>query len=168
MQGQMPETTNFRRQAERNAGYEGVLPISRLERLQESLNSDAGELIARVAFGRDAGVYTLKGSLEAELEVTCQRCMQTMSLPVATRFVYALVTSADEIEALPKALEPYLIEGEEQSLIDLLEDELILALPMVSTHQQPCSEFLREQDETKQADKESSSPFAVLKNLMTD
>ena len=74
----------------------------------------------------------------------------------------------EEMQELPADLEPYLIEGDEQSIIDLLEDELLLSLPIAAVHQEECSEFLKKHDEQKQAEKEASSPFAVLKGMKVD
>jgi len=168
MRQRLPETVDFLKEIQRNSGFSGAWPIARLDRLKEQLNADSGELTTKLEFGTFAGNDYLKGTVEAELEVLCMRCMQPMTHKVSGRFLFGLVTSEKAMDALPENMEPYLVVGEEQSIIALLEDELLLSLPIVSVHEKACSEYLMEHDKQKQADKESSSPFAVLKNLITD
>jgi uncharacterized protein len=100
--------------------------------------------------------------------MNCQRCNQPIRQPVAGSFLFALMHSEAEIGEIPEDMEPYLLVGEEQSIIDILEDELLLSLPLVSAHNEDCSEYLREQDKRLQTEKMASSPFAALKKLMSD
>jgi uncharacterized protein len=73
---------------------------------------------------------------------------------------------------LPEEFEPYLLEDEEQSIIDLVEDELLLSLPMVTVHEEACSDYMTKQNrEVKaaiEAEKEAEHPFAALKALKDD
>ncbi len=165
---QLPETADFIQQAKRNSCFEGSWPIARLDRVRDVLNRDSGELSARVEFGSNAGGDYLKGTVKAEMEILCVRCLQPMIHNVSCSFLFGLVTSKAAMEALPEDMEPCLVTGEEQSIIAILEDELLLSLPIVSVHQEVCSEYLAEHEKQKQADKEASSPFAVLKNFITD
>ena len=95
-----------------------------------------------------------------------------MEIELAGRFKFALVNSEDEFELLPEELEPYLIEGEKQSIIELIEDELLLSLPMVTAHEEACSEYMSKQNRkikaAIKAEKEASNPFAALKALKGD
>ena len=52
--------------------------------------------------------------------------------------------------------------------IDLVEDELLLSLPMVMTHNEACSGFMTEQEKAIKAEKEAAHPFAALKALKDD
>ncbi len=164
----LPETADFLKQAERNVSLEGGLPLARLERLGASLCDSNGDLHARLNFGSKAGFNCLQGTVEADLKLTCQRCMYPMECKVSGRFKLGLVLDEEEIQALPTDFEPYLIEGDEQSIVDLLEDELLLCLPIAAMHEDECSEFLKKHNEQKQAEKEASSPFAVLKEMKSD
>ncbi len=164
----LPETADFMKQAERNASLEGSLPLTRLERLSATLCDTTGELHARLNFGSKAGFSSLQGTVDADLKLVCQRCMCPMEHKVSGRFNFGLVLDEEEMQGLPTDLEAYLIEGDEQSIIGLLEDELLLSLPIAVMHEEECSEFLKKHNEQKQAEKEASSPFAVLKEMKTD
>jgi len=165
MPKQLPETLNFLRQVERNYRFEGELAVAKLSRLSEILHSDSGSIEVSFEFGTSVGFASLKGQVKANLEVQCQRCLQAMPVKLDSTFKLAFVQSEEEADELPEEFEPYLIEGEEQLMLPLLEDEILLSLPMVTTHEQACSAFMSEHEEKVKADKEAAHPFAALKDL---
>jgi len=168
MPKQLPETANFLKQAERNVTLEGVYPLVKLERLTESLSDNSGELFAKLHFTSGSGYLGLHGTVEASLDLVCQRCLQPMKYPVSGQFKFGLMTSEKHEDKVPSDAEPYLLEGEEQSVVDILEDELLLSIPIAVRHPNECSEFLQKQNEERRAEKEKSNPFAALKDLKID
>lgn len=168
MQTQLPETINFVRQVELNRTIEGCYPLEKLGRLGEALLSSEGEVSVKLDFGHSFGFACLKAKASAKLLVTCQRCLNPMETEVTGSFKFALVHSEEEFELLPDEFEPYLIEGEEQSIIDLIEDELLLSLPMVTVHDDACSDFMSSQEKAIKEAKEAAHPFAALKALKDD
>ena len=162
---ELPDTANFLRQVELGATLSGEISISRFRRLAELLVSDSGSAQASAVFGNSAGFASVKGSITADLKVECQRCMQPMDIQVSSRFKFALVHSEDEFDMVPDEFEPYIIEGDEQSLIDIFEDELLLSVPMVPVHEDTCSDFMSEHELQKEAEREANHPFAALKAL---
>jgi uncharacterized protein len=168
MSSRLPETLDFLKQAERRVSLEGLWPLAELNRFCDTLNDTSGELAANLFFGSSAGFYCLQGTVRASVEVICQRCAEPMQQELLGHFKLGLVTSDEKIGLLPPDMEPYLVEGEEQSIIDVLEDELLLLLPMVMTHQSECSEFLQKQNEQRRTDEVNDSPFAALKDLKKD
>lgn len=169
---ELPETVNFVRQVEINRTIEGVYPISKFARLSDLLLSDEGYVTAKLEFTHSVGIASLRGAVSVKLLVECQRCLKPVETEVSGHFKFALVNSEEEIELLPEEFEPYLVEGEEQSIIDLIEDELLLSLPMVTIHDENCSEYMTNQNsEIKtaiEAEKEAEHPFAALKALKDD
>jgi uncharacterized protein len=162
---ELPDTANFQRQVELGSTLSGEVSISRFPRLSEMLVSDDGSAMASLVFGYSAGYASVKGSITADLKVECQRCLQPMDLKVDSRFKFAFVHDEDEFDLIPDEFEPYIIEGDEQSVIDILEDELLLSVPMVPVHDERCSEFMSVHEQDKQAEREASHPFAALKAL---
>lgn len=165
----LPETANFVRQVEYRRVIEGIYPIAKLYRLRDQLVSDVGNVTAKLEFGNSIGFDCLKGSVSARLLVECQRCLQPVEIELSGRFKFALIKSEDELELLPEEFEPLLLEAEEQSIIDLIEDELLLSLPMVTVHENACSDYMAKQNKlVKQAiktEREAVHPFAALKAL---
>ena len=168
MQRELPETANFIRYAERDRGFEGDWPVARFERLKPVLNTDQGTVHAILKFGERSGIAYFKAEISADLDMICQRCAQPMIQHVKGGFLFGFVRSEDEMDMLPEDMEPLLVVDEEQSIFDLIEDELLLSLPQVNAHSEECSDYLLQQKERQQADKMASSPFAVLKNLKSD
>ncbi len=176
MQMQLPvmlsESLNFVRQVELNRTIEGIYPIARLVRLNETLLSKDGHITAKLEFGNSAGFASLKGHVSAKLLVECQRCLEPVETELSGSFKFALVNSEADFALLPEEFEPYLVEGDEQSIIELIEDELLLCLPMVTIHDDNCSAYMMKQNAKikaeMQAEKEAENPFAALKALKTD
>lgn len=168
MSKQLPENTNFLKQAERDATLEGFMSLTKLERLSEILADDSGELFAKLYFSSNKGYLALQGKVEASLELTCQRCMQALKYKASGEFNLGLMTSEGFEDKLPPEVDPYLLEGDEQSVIEIIEDELLLSIPIAATHQNECSPFMQKQDEERQVEKEKTHPFAALKDLKID
>jgi len=172
LSGEMPEKVNFKRQVELNRTFEGDYPLDKFSRLGESLDSTDGHVSAKIEFGRSVGFACIKATVSATLLLKCQRCLKPLETKVSGSFKFALVRSEDEFELLPEEFEPYLLEAEEQSIIDLVEDEIILSLPMVATHEKACSNYMDTQNKKVKAaietERESANPFAALKSLKND
>ena len=176
MQTQLPvilmESLNFVRQVELNRTIEGIYPIAKLARLNETLLSKDGHITARLEFGNSVGFASLKGHVSAKLLVECQRCLEPVETELSGSFKFALVNSEEDFELLPDEFEPYLVEGDEQSIVELIEDELLLCLPMVTIHDEDCSDYMKKQNAKvkaeMQAEKEKENPFAALQALKDD
>ena len=171
--GMLSESLNFMRQVEINRTIEAVYPISKLKRLGETLANNIGDVLVKIEFGDCVGYACLKGTVSAMLSTVCQRCLRPVETAVSGSFKFGLVHNEEEFDQLPEELEPYLIEGEEQSLVELIEDELLLSLPMVTVHEEACSDFMATKNEAvkvamridRDAEKEASNPFAALKAM---
>ena len=165
----LPETLDFMRQVELNRSIEGVYPLSKFARLSDALLGNEGYITAKLEFTNSVGFASLKGTVSAKLLLQCQRCLEPVETELSGRFKFALVSSEEEIELLPEEFEPYMLEGEEQSIIELIEDELLLCLPMVTIHEDDCSEYMMKQNRVMTAeiktDREAENPFAALKVL---
>jgi len=174
MKPTLPVQLNFMQKANSGCEIQGKWPINRLKRLSEVLLSDEGDVQVELTFDRAGRIPFIKGHITAELELKCERCMQSMHYPVDSHFKLGLVLTEEQIEKLPDEYEPYLVEDDNNHLADMLEDELLLALPLVAMHDSDCSEFLNQQhSETRSKQKnevddstEKENPFSVLKDLL--
>lgn len=166
MQNSLPESVDFLKQVERNTSYSGVMPVARFARLKASLYDESGDINARVRFSTSAGIPCLDGEVQAELQLECQRCLEAVTHQAAGVFRFGLVTNEDEAALLPKEFEPLLLSEGEQSLIEIIEDELILCLPIVARHEEDCVAVASGQLDEKTT--ETYKPFAGLKALMDD
>jgi uncharacterized protein len=69
--------------------------------------------------------------VEAELPLVCQRSLQPYLEPVKRHSLLAVVASIEEQELLPEHYEPVLVEQGRMALLEVVEDELLLAVPQV-------------------------------------
>ena len=145
---------------------EGSFLLVELPRLCDCLADPQGEVCFNLEFFRDKrNRACLHGAVEAQLILECQRCLETMLFAVNSKVELAFIEGLDEAESLPEELDPYLVNNGQVELRDLIEDELLLALPQVPMHPQgECVSDMGEQPDEKPV-MERESPFAVLAEL---
>jgi uncharacterized protein len=146
---------------------DGVLETSNLPRLAAAGMSLAGPARVSLRFGREhGGQVKLSGSIQAELQLQCQRCLGPMTWPVDTTFEGVVLEEGRSIEELPVEFEPVMLEEGLISVWSLVEDELLLSVPSVPMHaddncpDQPLKEFSQAEVETLR--KQEDNPFAAL------
>ena len=167
MQKKLPESVDFLKQVERNACFEGVWPVSAFTRLAEVVYKDQGEIKARLKFGTRAGTNCLDGHVQADLELRCERCLEPVNKHIESDFRFGLITSEDEAGLLPKEFEPLLASNYELSLLELVEDEILLSLPIVARHDEECSGILQKHKDDDRVQQDTYKPIAALKDLMS-
>lgn len=164
----LPSTLDARKAAVRGITVSGNLALPKMERVGTLLASAEGVVEAQCAFSRDEeNRSVIDVSVRARVEVICQRCLASMPLEVAVENRLALVADDDEARELPTRLEPLLVSNEACDLWSLVEDEIILNLPIVSYHDTAaCRETLEEyKAPPPDAGAMKENPFAVLEQL---
>ncbi|MEE9343349.1 MAG: YceD family protein [Gammaproteobacteria bacterium] len=142
----------------------GKLRLSEFARLPGLLEESTGHVDVRLVFEIDSRqLPVMRGSVSGKIALVCQRCMDQMSFDLDVSFLLALMTSANETTELPEGYESLLISGESVALSDLIEDEIILSLPLISAHpdEEQCQAFVEHRNTTQK----EISPFAVLEKL---
>lgn len=138
------------------------------------LDAEATDEAARyeLRFGRDRqGRSVVLGRVRARLRLPCQRCLEEVEIPVDAPIALALIRRDDDALELPEHLDPWLVAEDRLNPLDLVEDELLLAVPQVPRHPSgACGAGLSEGDELETADEDAESdaarrPFAILASL---
>jgi uncharacterized protein len=149
--------------------FEGALPIAGLRRLAEVLAGTDGVAQYELDFGRDQfGTSYLDVRVQAPLELICQRTLEPFILPVTVDARLGLIRSEREESALPPGSEPLLVaEDGKLSLADVIEDELLLALPLVPVNPDSSlpDEVVDPGTEASATEGRTDNPFAVLREL---
>jgi len=164
---------DFRRAASREARVSGSLRPEDLPRLAPLLAGEGGVIEVSFAFHRDEeGRFLASLAVDAELPVECQRCLETVNETLTSRSELAAVWTDEQARHLPASLEPVLAAGEEVDLWELVEEELVLALPPFSYHDdQACIDRLvpgGAQREAPEEEPAKDNPFEVLAQLKRD
>lgn len=105
---------------------------------------------------------------KTSVPLTCQRCMGTVAVPLEVDQWYRFVASEDIAMAQDDESEEDLLVMEPQfDLLSVLEDELLMALPLVPMHDEcPVAPVLRTGEDALTAEAaEKPNPFAVLAQL---
>lgn len=165
MSADVPEVLDAWRMVAARRGFEGRLPLSSMHRLRDALADDGGEVSFVLEFDRDAlQVPYVELRIDARLPLLCQRSLQKFLLPVSMVQRLGLIREEADEAALPPGYEALLVAGDgELRPAELVEDELILAVPVIAVS--PGSESI-ERDWPIQADEETrANPFSALAGL---
>jgi uncharacterized protein len=151
------------------AALEFDVELTQLPRLRSRVELIGGSVHGTVRFARKSGRAVADVTLEGTARLTCQRCMQPMSLPLSAHVPVAVLSSAEEASALEDAFEPVLAPEGRISVGELIEEEVLLSLPIVPMHveggQCPSSEAHIAADDAP-ADAVTQRPFARLGELL--
>ena len=145
MRGVLPQMIDVERLALKRERLEGAFALSGLERLAEMATGPDGEVGFELDFFRDdQGRVRISGSIQGNLTLTCQRCLQPVRQELIATVELMALTDESALTQLPGDLEPLITDGRPVRLMDLIEDEALLALPIVALHGQ-CSSPLHDQ-----------------------
>lgn len=137
MSSRLPEQVAPCALADSGRQLQGQVRIASLQRLQDVLHDAAGALEVRMRFGlSEQGVRYVAGSIAGTLTLCCQRCLEGVAFPVEIDFRVGLVRGPDEAERLPEGFEPLILAEDRVRPADLVEDELLLAIPDMPVHGQ--------------------------------
>lgn len=175
MIGALPLRINPLRLAEQGASIAGTVSLKDMQRLCDTLLPQRGEAQVVLHFTRDHdGVSTVDGKLRASVEMQCQRCLRPMTKMMDRSFRLALACGEREAARLQADYEVLELESEMIATRDLVEDELLLSVPLVPLHEDPaaCDVVMMEKlaggsDAAGEptALRATSNPFAVLEKL---
>jgi uncharacterized protein len=168
----LPKKLDPNKSAQLRSKYDGVYLASEMLRYSSAVAAVDAEVSVKVEFLKDAQSLTyFSGEMHSQVQLICQRCNQVFDHSVHTEFCFTPVQGTEATDLLPDAYEPVQVDDQgEVDLFELLEDELILSLPLVPLHsQQECSV---KADNMQFGDIEPGpvreNPFAVLKELKRD
>ncbi|VAX07555.1 hypothetical protein MNBD_GAMMA25-400 [hydrothermal vent metagenome] len=151
---------------------ESSLPLSQMTRLSAMLYQPDGEIEVNLAFSVDVlGVSMLQGRIQASLELICQRCLEPVHFEVDSSLALGFARSAAGMEQISSSLEPVRAEAGQVNLLDLLEDEIMLALPQIPRHKEnecQASAIMDEPAELEAQPEERKNPFSILAGLKTN
>ncbi len=151
--------------ADAESRVELVVPVAQLKRVAEYLTSPEGLVTGSVLLSREEGRIVAEVDLATTLAVRCQRCLQTLLLPIESHSRVALVADEAAAAGVPEELETALAPEGRLPLADLMEEELLLALPAVPRHAGDCPGA--ERSEAKEDISQSTQrPFANLGELL--
>lgn len=145
--------------------FHDTIFVCRFSRLMEVLLADEGVLDCYLKGSVNSeGKPSLQLQVTGSLQLRCQRCLEPFAFEVNAAANFILV--ADE-QAIPSEEDEsdemdYLVADMQMSVIDLIEDEILLALPLAPKHAEGQCEA---SNQSKLDELKKPSPFAQLEKL---
>lgn len=157
--------------AKKHEHIEGELSAAECTRLSElilSFDAEARPLAAdavRIHYRLQGSVdamaqHYLNLKISAECSVICQRCLAKMPVGLALEYNY-LLAAFDEADAELNDSDDIDLQEPSQAMdvVALIEDEVLMAMPIAPTHSEACGAGLMQSGE-------KPNPFSVLKGLI--
>ncbi len=141
-----------------------IIAVSQFSRLSDVVASSVGMLNYRLVGGVDTGGKpSLELYVQGGLQLVCQRCLEPFKFELDIASKFFIVADEDAIPELEEhgpevdGDEDYLVAEAQMHVFDLIEDEILLALPLAPRHEaEACS------GDTKLNELKKPSPFAAL------
>lgn len=166
MSKQLPDWITPISLAEAGKTLHGTVDTTDMQRLLPLLYGQQEFLQVKLRFDIDmAGIRFLSGSVQGVISLACQRCLDAMLVPVQLSLRLGIVKDADAGDRLPEQYEPLIAGRDPVRLVDIIEDELLLCLPVVPMHteSESCESPAGHTDEKPAPTREN--PFEALAEL---
>jgi len=109
--------------------YVGEVAITAFPRLS-GLVAGGGVVALALEFRRDERARTVvEGSARMPLTLQCQRCLESVRQVVDVQVRLCVVGSEAQAAELIDEVDAFVLSGDEVSIVELIEDDLLLALP---------------------------------------
>ncbi len=146
--------------------FEGSLPVAGMSRLCEALADTRGTVHFALDFGRDSlQVSYVDVRADVSLTMLCQRTLEPFVLPVTVNTRLGLIKQERDEAGLPPDCEPLLVPADGRlNPADVVEDELLLALPLVAINPDSSLPDVATQSAAA-GNGDKANPFAVLREL---
>jgi uncharacterized protein len=172
------DQVNAKELSARAAVVERRLELAQLERVTEAGGLPGTRIDAQLRFGTFEGRTTVDVRVDGVTVVACQRCLQPCANAVDESALVMVVRDEDEV--VPGGYEPFVGTPEHLSLTALIEEQVLLAMPLVPTHEPgdpqcrpsadavvPLAPSSGERPSAAQAaTAEKQTPFANLRELL--
>jgi uncharacterized protein len=119
------------------AHLHGAWPADAFPRVRGMLYDSQGSVEYDLRGSRDVhGRHGLEMRIRGALRLACRRCLEPVSVAVEEDIRLWLARSQEEIDAMPLTAEgpDGIVASKEMAVRDLVEDELLLALPYAPRH----------------------------------
>ncbi|HVT34166.1 MAG TPA: YceD family protein [Nevskiaceae bacterium] len=112
--------------------YEGDLSLTAMPRLAQLVRPEAHAVQVQLVADDKSGYPRMHGEVSGTLPLECQRCGRAFDWPLQAAIDLRLVRDEQHEHDLLGDCDPYLVRDDQLPLRELIEDEVLLALPMLA------------------------------------
>lgn len=155
-----------RKLANKNGELRYNWKVAEFSRLDGLLYSNKGEIRVHLV-GRhdDRHRCLVEAKITANVQLECQTSFKPIEYQIDTNIVYCTVISEEQIADLDEEYEALLIEDGQVDIKQVIEDELILSLPIVTNRASEELGIKMSFGDLPQEDETKKNPFLVLEGL---
>jgi len=152
--------------AGRAAELERDHELANLPRLREAGAQPGTRVYARLRFGLFEHRPTIEADMSGVVVLTCQRCLRPCDCAIDETAM--LIVVADEGDEVAGGYEPWIGDAEHLPVTEVIEEQALLALPLVPLHAHTDDCRARRVDASAQDDgrEDRQKPFANLRELL--
>ena len=124
-EGPIPAYVDVRKAFGQALSLSGSVSLELLPRFRECLASDQARVGVNLSFSvdPDTGQRQITGDIEAQVEMTCQRCLQAVGLELSDSIRLALLVSEDQVASLEPEWDPWICTEPKLELAELVEEQ---------------------------------------------
>lgn len=160
--------------ADQHTKLNGLVALNAMQRLQSNVISSDSSASTKLIFSRGLFGYPLvEGEAHAKITMRCERCLDNVEINLDPEIKVLIKPTEDplphEAESNVESPDIHEYEGNMLTLSELIEEELLLAMPLVPRHEDIslCNQDMiawLASNEAPEADAErAENPFAILK-----
>jgi uncharacterized protein len=163
----LPESVDVERLARDHSHLAGTVTPGRMPRLVRAVAAADDAAWVELQFAMTEQRPRITGRTTIDARLTCQRCLEPANWPLRADIALVLPHTEDEARALPAGFGPLFWPSGSGSLAELVEDEFLLALPVVARHadRARCGPVADQANFDNGVCPPGESPFAALKQL---
>jgi uncharacterized protein len=167
MSEELPTLIEPKHLALKGCHLKGKVALTKMVRLRDSLCEGGKEHVhIDWLFAVDEqNRPKINGYMQTRLPLLCQRCLQTMLWSIDTKIAFMIITKDEKEDEIPAGYEALTLTSTRVSLITLIEDELILALPIVAIHEKCPSNEYQLPNSSAPDNTFQNNPFLILAKL---
>jgi len=163
----IPQTVDPRKLANQGVTLSGFFKPEQLSRVADAVVEISAPVATELNFFVDEqNLKRLTGSVEANVLVTCQRCLQPLPHTLSANIDLAMAWDEDAAKHIPAGMEAWIVGGDNADLCAVVEEELLLVLPYVNFHDESeCKgESFFSTGEVEEVE-DKPNPFQILEQL---
>lgn len=161
----LPRHVDPRKFAQQGIELQGAIPLEGLDRLSKIAASDDAKIVVDLQFEvNDQRQRTLKGTIDAKLQLTCERCTQASDQHIQGELALGIVWDEDRAKQLPRSLDAWIAPEGMSDLYEVIEEEILLGIPIAVYHDHQCVDLAHYSTEDNDDSDETAEPVAERQN----
>lgn len=146
----LPQSVTVKKLVDSGASLSGSVSPDRLPRLAEAVVNVSSAFVVQMDFGkREDYKSKIDVQINGAVDMQCQRCLQPVSAPIYVSTTLIVVAHDEEAKSRIRDCEPIVLEEGMLDIDAMIEEEALLALPLIAMHDIACNDMLDQTDQRR-------------------